>query len=60
MYVKIEVPPLPFKVVETGESKELGYAARKRAKIECGLQQSKDRSVMISSQRVWRELGLET
>ena len=58
--VKFVTPPLPHKVAETGELKERGYASWKRAKIEYGLEQSKDRNTMISSNIVWRELGLET
>lgn len=36
-----------------------GYAAWKRAKIERGLAQSRDREAMISVEQLWRDLKLE-
>ncbi|MCP3734816.1 hypothetical protein M9979_08025 [Sphingomonas sp. RP10(2022)] len=42
-----------------GEGTEPGYAAWKRAKIERGLTQSRDRSAMIPVEQVWRDLKLE-
>ncbi len=38
---------------------EPGYAAWKRAKIERGLEQSRDRAAMISVDQIWRDLTLE-
>lgn len=38
---------------------EAGYDAWKRAKIERGLEQSRDRSVMIRVEQVLRNLSLE-
>ncbi len=38
---------------------EAGYEAWKRAKIERGLEQSRDRSAMIPVDQVWRDLKLE-
>ena len=36
-----------------------GYVAWKRAKIERGLEQAKDRGVMIPAEQIWRDLKLE-
>lgn len=45
---------------EAGEDPvEPGYAAWKRDKIERGLAESRDRSVMIPVEQVWRDLDLE-
>jgi len=48
---------------ETAEASEdlaePGYAAWKRARIERGLAESRDRSVMIPVEQVWRDLELE-
>ncbi len=38
---------------------ERGYASWKRAKVEAGLEQSRDCDKMIPANKVWRELGLE-
>ena len=38
---------------------QAGYDAWKRAKIERGLEQSRDRSGMISVEQLWRDLKLE-
>lgn len=38
---------------------EPGYAAWKRAKIERGLEQARDRSAMIPVEQIWRDLTLE-
>ncbi|WP_153810791.1 hypothetical protein [Sphingomonas sp. RIT328] len=40
-------------------SAEPGYAAWKRAKIERGLDQSRDRGAMIPVDQIWRDLTLE-
>jgi hypothetical protein len=40
-----------------GAANEQDYTAYKRAKIECGLEQSRDRSVMIPIEQVWRDLS---
>lgn len=37
---------------------DLGYAAWKRAKIERGLAQSRDRATMIAAEQVLRDLKL--
>lgn len=47
-------PELP-----TGEMPEQGYATWKQAKVERGLEQSRDRSCMIPVERLWVDLGLE-
>ena len=44
---------------EDGEAIEPGYAKWKRAKIEGGLEQARDRSVMIPLEQLWRDLKLE-
>lgn len=41
-----------------GEATEPGYAAWKRAKIERGLAQARDRSAMIPVEQVWLDLTL--
>ncbi|MBO9670391.1 MAG: hypothetical protein J7485_07735 [Sphingobium sp.] len=54
-------PDLPAedKIRETDGASERGYADRKRAKIERGLEQSKDRAKMIPAEQVLRDFGLE-
>ena len=45
---------------DTGEDTvEPGYDEWKRAKIERGLAESRDRSAMIPVEQVWRDLDLE-
>lgn len=39
---------------------EAGYIDWKRAKVEKGLAQSRDRSAMIPVEQVWRDLKLES
>ncbi len=39
-----------------GEAIQPGYAAWKRAKIERGLEQARNRSAMIAVEQVWRNL----
>jgi hypothetical protein len=40
-----------------GPANELDYAAYRRAKIERGLEQFRDRSAMIPIEQVWRDLS---
>lgn len=49
----------PTKVTGEQGSVEKGYAAWKRAKVERGLKQAKDRDSLIPAQQVWREFDLE-
>lgn len=51
--------PAEDKIRETGGRSERGYADWKRAKIERGLEQAKDRAKMIPAEQVLRDLGLE-
>lgn len=51
--------PLSEKLSETGGTPERGYDAWKRAKVEKGLEQSKDRGAMIPVSRILRDFGLE-
>ena len=47
------------RLTESGSAMEAGYAAWKRAKVEAGLAQSRDRAAMIPVERIWRDLKLE-
>lgn len=47
------------KTNETAATREPGYEAWKRARIEAALRQAADRSQMIPENEIWRELGLE-
>jgi len=47
------------KIEDADAPVEPGYAAWKRAKIERGLEQAKDRDAMIPVERVLRDLKLE-
>jgi len=47
------------KVAVDGGDTERGYEAWKRAKVERGLAQSRDREAMIPVDRLWRDLSLE-
>jgi hypothetical protein len=51
--------PADDKLRETGGAPERGYADWKRAKIERGLEQAKDRAKMIPAEQVLRDFGLE-
>lgn len=51
--------PLTEKLNEAGGAPERGYDAWKRAKVEKGLEQSKDRDAMIPVSRILRDFGLE-
>jgi hypothetical protein len=54
--------PATDPIVKTDESDaplERGYDAWKRAKIERGLAQAKDREAMIPVERILGDLGLE-
>jgi hypothetical protein len=57
MTAKVTVDP--GKVADEPGSVEKGYAAWKRAKVERGLTQAKDRDSLIPAQQVWREFDLE-
>jgi hypothetical protein len=57
MTAKVAVSPM--KVADEQGSVEKGYAAWKRAKVERGLAQAKDRESLIPAQKVWREFDLE-
>jgi len=50
---------LSEKLDEAPAPAEPGYAAWKRAKIERGLEQAKDREAMIPVEQLWRDLTLE-
>lgn len=50
---------LDEKLSETGGAPDRGYDAWKRAKIEKGLEQAKDREAMIPVARILRDFGLE-
>lgn len=52
-------PPLNEKLDEAGGAPERGYDAWKRAKIEKGLEQAKDRDAMIPAAQILRDFGLE-
>jgi len=45
------------KIAEEGGPAERGHEAFKRAKVERGLAEAKDRAAMIPAERVWRDLG---
>ena len=47
------------KLRSSDEAPERGYANWKRAKIELGLEQSRDRASMIPAEQVLRDFGLE-
>lgn len=47
------------KIAEEGGPAERGHDAFKRAKVERGLAEARDRAAMIPADRVWRDLGLE-
>lgn len=47
------------KVTDEQGSVEKGYAAWKRAKVDRGLSQAKDRESLIPAQQVWREFDIE-
>lgn len=49
----------PTKITDEQGSVEKGYPAWKRAKVERGLTQAKDRDSLIPAQQVWREFDLE-
>ena len=51
--------PLGDKVSETGDTPDRGYDAWKRAKIEKGLEQAKDREAMIPVAQILCDFGLE-
>lgn len=51
--------PLDEKLSEAVGAPERGHDAWKRAKIEKGLEQSKDRDAMIPVSRILRDFGLE-
>lgn len=51
--------PADDKLRETGGAPERGYADWKRAKIERGMEQAKDRAKMIPAEQVLRDFGLE-
>lgn len=42
---------------EPSEAPEPGYAEWKRAKVERGLAQTRDREAMIPAERIWRDLS---
>lgn len=46
-------------IAEIGGAGEPGYAAWKRAKVERGLAQSRDRAAMIPIEQAWRALSIE-
>ncbi len=47
------------RMTESGGTTARGYAGWKRAKIEAGLAQSRDRAAMIPVEQIWRDLKLE-
>ena len=47
------------KVAESDAPAERGHAAWKRAKVERGLNQAKDRDAMIPAERILRDFKLE-
>ena len=51
--------PADDKLRETGGAPERGHADWKRAKIERGIEQAKDRTKMNSAEQVLRDFGLE-
>lgn len=55
----VKARPETEKVADHDVAAERGYASWKRAKVEVGLEQSKDRDTLIPAEEVWRELGLE-
>lgn len=55
----MDVRPVQNDLPEDPHWDQAGYDALKRAKIERGLEQSRDRSAMISVEQLWRDLKLE-
>jgi hypothetical protein len=51
--------PADDKLRDTGGAPERGYADWKRAKIERGLEQAKDRTKMIPAEQVLRDFAPE-
>lgn len=62
MHIRQMKPTVPDrdKVEPSGNAVEAGYDAWKRAKIENGLLESRDRAAMIPVEQVWRDLRLES
>lgn len=58
MATKLSTPV--HKIADADTVAERGHADWKRAKVEQGLAQAQDRSAMIPSEKVWRDLGLES
>jgi hypothetical protein len=55
-----DLNPAPrYKVADTDEPAETGYEEWKRAKILRALEETRDRSNMISAEDVWKKLGFE-
>lgn len=55
----VKARPETEEVADHDVAAERGYSSWKRAKVEVGLEQSKDRDTLIPAEEVWRELGLE-
>jgi hypothetical protein len=51
--------PFDEKIGETDVAPERGYDAWLRRKIARGLDETRDRDMLISAEEVWRDLGLE-
>lgn len=62
MHIRQMKPTVPDrdKVEPSGGAVEAGYDAWKRAKIERGLLESRDRAAMIPVEQVWRDLKLKS
>lgn len=52
--------PLDDKLKDASGAPERGYAGWKRAKVETGLEQSRDRDAMIPAEKLLRNLGIES
>jgi hypothetical protein len=53
------IAPISEKIADEPGSPERGHAAWKKAKVERGLAQAKDRNSLIPAEQVWRDLDLE-
>lgn len=56
--MKAQLPPID-EATRTDLSREHGYTAWKRTKVERAVAEAKAREGMIPAEQVWRDLGLE-
>ena len=55
----IKARPETEKVADHDIAAERGYASWKRAKVEVGLEQSKDRDTLIPAEEVWADVRVD-